>query len=453
MFRFCYRLLTLCLVPGLAGTGAVVCSLGPRAVGYHARDDQRPTADAMDLVLQMNRAEPTSDPTIVNVRSDFTTRSSTSCLCWPAIRRQPGPTPRRHLAHNELPSRLASDLTPTLGRSFDAARPTPRPLRRSMLREPRPARPGRSAEARAGQGHHRRRCPRGAARARCARASTPESRLAQVVDPFRKAASRVTGPLRRYLGRMNRSLQMAIAFGIVLRRPLETAGVLSQEVPRDIFDEAYRLYWWLVFVIVFVLPTYPEEPFFYFPAILALAVAWVLAMHQYGQSLLSADFEVLRPPPGSWATLVKAIQSRRVEVPPEVTSDQAAAEVDATLLGVVPSVTPLVLLQIIYKLSARAIAVAVVGLVGLLVGPLLAHVHWLLGWSPVALLYAVTAPWAALLLVSLILPLLIQTFVSGLKASKKFDELSSTPDQSAPSEPAAKPRRRTAKRRLPEPEA
>ena len=56
MFRFRHWLLTLCLVPALARTGTLVCSLGPRTNAYRPRDDQRPTTDAMDLVLQMNRA-------------------------------------------------------------------------------------------------------------------------------------------------------------------------------------------------------------------------------------------------------------------------------------------------------------------------------------------------------------------------------------------------------------
>jgi hypothetical protein len=51
-----YWLIALLLAPLLVGANTLVCSIGPQSAPYRASEDQSPTADAMDLAKQMNRA-------------------------------------------------------------------------------------------------------------------------------------------------------------------------------------------------------------------------------------------------------------------------------------------------------------------------------------------------------------------------------------------------------------
>jgi hypothetical protein len=49
---------------------------------------------------------------------------------------------------------------------------------------------------------------------------------------------------------------------------------------------------------------------------------------------------------------------------------------------------------------------------GVLVGPPLAAVHWVHGWSPVAILYALSAPMAIVLLASLLIPFVSLSYLA-----------------------------------------
>jgi hypothetical protein len=62
-----------------------------------------------------------------------------------------------------------------------------------------------------------------------------------------------------------------------------------------------------------------------------------------------------------------------------------------------------------------AVKLSVVGVVGLLIGPRLAELHWLRGWSPVSALYGIAAPWALALLISLVMPVIVQLYLAAVK--------------------------------------
>lgn len=215
-----------------------------------------------------------------------------------------------------------------------------------------------------------------------------------------------------------------MAVAIVGKPALEKAGMLnSSPKKRDILEVSYLAGWWLIAVIVVVLPTYTEEPLFYFPAILALSVAWLVTMPSYGQAVATMDFSLLRPPQGTWARLLEAIQKQRVPVPDVLLTDESKATIGAVVPAAFPVVMPVVLLQGLRWLSGRATYVALFGMVGLLTGPFLASIHWWRGWSPVSLLYALSAPSAFILIVSLLMPAFVQAFVAGLRADRDLGDV------------------------------
>lgn len=223
---------------------------------------------------------------------------------------------------------------------------------------------------------------------------------------------------------MRRSLGISLALATVGRPALEKAGILeTSPKKRGFLEVAYLGGWWLIAVIVSVLPTYTEEPLFYFPAILALSVAWLVTMPSYGLAVANTDFSLLRPPQGTWAKLIEAMQKQRVPVPDVLRTDEAQATVDAVAPSAFPVVMPLVLLQGLRWLSGRAAYVALFGMVGLLTGPFLASIHWWRGWSPVSLLYALSAPSALILIASLLMPAFVQAFVAGLRADRDLEQL------------------------------
>jgi hypothetical protein len=232
---------------------------------------------------------------------------------------------------------------------------------------------------------------------------------------------------------MRRSIGLAIAIGMVGKPALERAGMLqTSPKQRGILEWSYWAFWWVIAIGVAVLPTYRDEPLFYFPAVLALSVAWLVTMPSYSQAISTTDFGLLRPPKGTWARLIEAIQKQRIEVPDVLRTDESQAAMDAIAPTAVPAVLPVVLLQWFRWLTLRAIVVALIGMVGLLVGPSLAAVHWWRGWSPVSFLYALSAPWVAVLVVSLLIPTFMLAFVAGLRADRDIATVIPPADGTSP---------------------
>jgi hypothetical protein len=220
----------------------------------------------------------------------------------------------------------------------------------------------------------------------------------------------------------------------VLGKPaLERAGMLeTTDERRGILEVGYLVAWWLIAVLVAVAPTYKDEALFYFPAILALSVAWLVTMPSFGQVVVGTDFSVVRPPKGTWGRFLSEIQKRRVDLPEDLLTDESKATVDAFAPDAFPIVLPVVLLRWLRWLGMRAVAVALIGMAGLLIGPYLATANWWRGWSPVSVLYAVSAPWVAMLLVSLLIPPMTHSLVAGLRADRDLERIfKAIPDKDA----------------------
>ncbi len=231
---------------------------------------------------------------------------------------------------------------------------------------------------------------------------------------------------RERLKRLQLGAAVAAAMGRLGAQEMLKAGVLEPAGPTGILEWLYRVYFALVFVVVVLLPTYPEEPFFYFPAILALASAWLLAMPMYGQALLATDFTALRPSSGLWSAFLQAIE-KHVPVPSELKEKEVMATMETLVPKAVPSLIPVAVLQLGYRLAWRATLVGLVGVIGVLLGPTLARLHWWRGWSPVSFLYAVSMPATILLLVSLIGPMIIQVYLASRISDRALSEVVGTP--------------------------
>jgi len=203
---------------------------------------------------------------------------------------------------------------------------------------------------------------------------------------------------------------------------LKKAGLIEEPSKAGVLEWSYRLYVVVGFGLVLLIPTYPEEPFIYFPALLALSGAWLLTMPLYAAGLSGAAFSRLRPSRGAWRAFTNALEAERITVPPEALGEEVEIAMDSFLPKAVPAVAPLAVLKMLRLLALRAAFVGVIGILGILAGPALARVHWWHGWSPVAILYAVSAPLAALLLMSLLLPFILQSFLTGLDADAALED-------------------------------
>lgn len=203
---------------------------------------------------------------------------------------------------------------------------------------------------------------------------------------------------------------------------LARAGLLETTGRRGFLGRVYQVYWWLVVAAVLLVPTTSAVTSFYFPAVVGVAAAWLFAMPAYAQSLISSwsDFSALRPNPMLLSDFIQRMRQRPIKLPVEFEDDAEVAKASAIFSEELPALIPSALLAIVASLSSRAVAVAVVGSFGMLAGPWLASIQvgWLRGWSPVAVLYAFSAPVIPLLLGSILIPI----FGYGYLAYRRADQ-------------------------------
>jgi hypothetical protein len=205
---------------------------------------------------------------------------------------------------------------------------------------------------------------------------------------------------------------------------LARAGILDTSGRRGFLDRVYQVYWWAVFVLVILLPIKADEVTFYFPAVVGVAAAWLFAVPAYAQSLVaSADFSSLRPSPTLLSDFISRMKARPVKLPADLDNEAEVAAADALIAAELPALIPSVLLRIMATLSTRAVGAAIFGSIGLLAGPWLASIHltWLRDWSPVSVLYAVTAPVLPLLFGSMLVPIVGFTYLASRRADLPRD--------------------------------
>jgi len=193
--------------------------------------------------------------------------------------------------------------------------------------------------------------------------------------------------------------------------------MIQSPSPRGLSRWLYSLCWWALVIGVAFLPTSHEEAVIFFPAMLTLGAAWLLAMGAYVFMLSGADYSMVRPR-GVIGLFFRALAERHLDLPEGADNPDAIAEADRTLEEELPALLPIALLGIFEWLALRAAVVAGLGLSGVLVGPYLADHRWLHGWSPVAALIALAAPLALLLLASLTLPFITLSYLARLRLDR-----------------------------------
>lgn len=223
------------------------------------------------------------------------------------------------------------------------------------------------------------------------------------------------------------------AIGRLTADELNRVGLMEQRHFTSITHLLYLAYWWVTAVVVALLPTWSGESVIYFGVVVALAGAWLVATPQLGATLLTTDFGGLRPGKAAWERIRAAFRKERLELP-EASADEEQELIDS-LERWVPGIAPVSLLQLVLKFAWMALKLGVVGLIGILIGPLLSTVHWWHSWSPVSALYGVAAPWALALLVSLVVPVIVQLYIAALRV----DQASGPPPDEGPTAPT-KPR-------------
>jgi len=165
------------------------------------------------------------------------------------------------------------------------------------------------------------------------------------------------------------------------------------------------------------LPTSHEEAAILFPAVLTLSGAWLLAMPAYSLAISNADYSIARPR-GALRKFLEAIRAKGLELPPELSDEGDVGVISAAFDEVIPAFIPVTLLDIQAWVAFRALLLACLGILGVLVGPPLSDVHWPGGWSPVVLFIAPSIPFALVLLVSLLMPFITLAYLARLRLDR-----------------------------------
>src|SRR5438067_1740366 len=95
-------------------------------------------------------------------------------------------------------------------------------------------------------------------------------------------------------------------------------GLLEDKTKRSALSmfgrAAYRLYWWLVFLIALILAQWaaPIDGVPYFAALLALSAAWLFALPSLCDTITGIDFSTIQFGSRAWRALTDRIRARGV---------------------------------------------------------------------------------------------------------------------------------------------
>ena len=188
---------------------------------------------------------------------------------------------------------------------------------------------------------------------------------------------------------------------------------------------AYRVYAVIVFLIVAVLPTWDGESTIFFGALLALAAAWLVAVPQATPDLSEDDLRLVERGIRRIGSNLRKVQEHRATKLFDV--GEADTKGLEELPGLLAGATRPAMLHVMYH---RALAAAILGalaILGLLIGPWVSHFH--VGyWSPISLLFGLAVPDAVLLLLTLIVPVMLQLYLTSLR----FEETHPNPPDEPP---------------------
>jgi len=205
------------------------------------------------------------------------------------------------------------------------------------------------------------------------------------------------------------------ASAAVANEHLHAVGLLEERRPAGFTRVVLRCSWFVVVMGVCFIPTTSEELTVFFPAILTLGASWLLAMPAYALALSRSEhFGEIRLR-GVVRKFFEAVQRQQIALPADLTQESTTEEADALLQEAVPVLFPAMFSQMFRWVAFRALTLCVFGVVGLVVGPPLAGVHWVRGWSPVAALVAIPVPALGIVLGSLLIPFITLNYLTQLR--------------------------------------
>lgn len=195
---------------------------------------------------------------------------------------------------------------------------------------------------------------------------------------------------------------------------MKYAGLLTKK--GDANFQLFNKAWWLFFLIALLVPEPFLDPTVYFVSILALTVGWLFAALQYqGAIVTDSDAVAIRGRVEVFSDdLNVRLKKEGFEIPdttPDLRSEFRTKVTPETVRAFGRSL----FLYGVFLLSQRAILAAIVSLIGLLWGPALSRAH--IGyWSPVSILYALTFPYAVLLIVMILAIVAVHYYMGRVRA-------------------------------------
>jgi hypothetical protein len=207
---------------------------------------------------------------------------------------------------------------------------------------------------------------------------------------------------------------MQLAIGAWSRETAAAAGFLAEK-------DDYRPLRWLwraFFVVGAVLPTWSGESTVVFLAAFGLLGAWLVSAPQFVGAIADIDLAVLIPRvPGLWQRITEAAAKHNTAVVALTKSELLQLE------GAAPAISKDVAAGAFLPKAANvSLAVAEglgVALLGLLVGPLLQHIHFGY-WSPVSLLFGAVLPSVAMAISTLLAVVVGRAMLGSLAAGERI---------------------------------
>lgn len=208
---------------------------------------------------------------------------------------------------------------------------------------------------------------------------------------------------------------MLSAYADLAHEHLHAVGILEQRQPAGFTRIILRLLWFAAVVGVSFIPTTAAELTVFFPAVLTLGATWLVAMPAYAISLTRSErFTEIRLG-GLVAKFFQAVQGQQIVLPPALASGSTTRDAEMLLQTAAPALFPAMFAQMFRWIAFRALTLCVFGVIGLVTGPILAGVHWVRGWSPVAALVGIPAPALVIVLGSLLIPFLTLNYLTQLR--------------------------------------
>jgi len=207
----------------------------------------------------------------------------------------------------------------------------------------------------------------------------------------------------------------------------------EKAIPRG-FKWAY----WLTFLLITLLPTWPTESQVYFPVILALIGAWLFGISQLQKMLTTSHNFLEIAEDRLWNVLFGIVEKLHTAYPEEFpeASNSNLLDLRPVLPQITREVLPSLAAKILFWLSLRAFITAVLAFLGLFIGPFIARIHWGY-WSPVSLLFGLSFPYVFLLLLSGVIFFSTPAYLRGIVVAKSAMNGTFTTTPNPPRDPGA----------------